>query len=563
MAAALEPEEQELWEEEGILMVKLEDDLACGPASRREEPVLETSYQNFRCFRYQEAASPREALTRLRELCRQWLRPERRTKEQILELLVLEQFLTVLPGDLQSWVRGQRPESGEEAVTLVEGLQKQPRSPRRWVTVHVQGQEVLSEETVCPAQSAIQSPDQGAAEQRSPCREEGLPPPQESEVPAPQEPGPPVERGLGDPSMAALLAALSQGLATFKDVAVYLSQEQWGDLEPTQEFYGEYVLEEDCGIVVSLSFPIPRLQDTALGEGEPQVPDDQELEEPEILSFTYMGDRSGDEPECAAQEGGSAEDTGGPARGDQEAPRTPDCEVVVEDSRDRLHKWRLGGRNSQVSGVTSLEDTPAPPVSEQGRGCPVCGKSFRCNSHVIRHLRTHTGERPYKCVECGKSYTRSTHLARHQKVHRRAHKRPPPRRRGEEAAGRKERPYACGDCGKCFRWASDLARHRRTHTGERPFHCATCGKSFGQKSVLVCHQATHRDKPYVCCECREEFGDHRSFLAHREVHAVVRELSLSQHSDAEERRFPCPACGKGFSRKYHLNRHRRTHEEKT
>lgn len=44
-----------------------------------------------------------------------------------------------------------------------------------------------------------------------------------------------------------------QGLVTFKDVAVCFSQDQWSDLDPTQkEFYGEYVLEEDCGIVVSL-----------------------------------------------------------------------------------------------------------------------------------------------------------------------------------------------------------------------------------------------------------------------------------------------------------------------
>lgn len=36
-------------------------------------------------------------------------------------------------------------------------------------------------------------------------------------------------------------------------MAVCFSEEQWNDLDPTQkEFYGEYVLEEDCGIVVSL-----------------------------------------------------------------------------------------------------------------------------------------------------------------------------------------------------------------------------------------------------------------------------------------------------------------------
>lgn len=277
MATALEPEDQDLWEEEGILMVKLEDDFTCRPesVSQRDDPVLETSHQNFRRFRYQEAASPREALIRLRELCHQWLRPERRTKEQILELLVLEQFLTVLPGELQSWVRGQRPESGEEAVTLVEGLQKQPRRPRRWVTVHVHGQEVLSEETVHPGaepespselqdpaqtltpeespEETTQNPDLGAPEEQSLCQELEFQPLQESEVSVPQNPALPEERNPANPEVVALLTALSQGLVTFKDVAVCFSQDQWSDLDPTQkEFYGEYVLEEDCGIVVSL-----------------------------------------------------------------------------------------------------------------------------------------------------------------------------------------------------------------------------------------------------------------------------------------------------------------------
>uniref|UniRef100_A0A8C9UW11 Zinc finger with KRAB and SCAN domains 4 n=1 Tax=Spermophilus dauricus TaxID=99837 RepID=A0A8C9UW11_SPEDA len=66
----------------------------------------ECSRQRFRAFRYPEASGPREALSRLRELCRQWLRPEMHSKEQILELLVLEQFLTILPGDLQNWPPG-------------------------------------------------------------------------------------------------------------------------------------------------------------------------------------------------------------------------------------------------------------------------------------------------------------------------------------------------------------------------------------------------------------------------------------------------------------------------
>lgn len=49
MATALEPEDQDLWEEEGILMVKLEDDFPVGRSlSHRGMTPLETSHQNFR-----------------------------------------------------------------------------------------------------------------------------------------------------------------------------------------------------------------------------------------------------------------------------------------------------------------------------------------------------------------------------------------------------------------------------------------------------------------------------------------------------------------------------------
>lgn len=91
----------------------------------------ERQRQRFRQFRYHEAKGPREVCGKIRELCRGWLKPEKHTKEQILDLLVLEQFLTVLPQEIQSWVREHDPETCAQAVPLAEDFLLRRREAER------------------------------------------------------------------------------------------------------------------------------------------------------------------------------------------------------------------------------------------------------------------------------------------------------------------------------------------------------------------------------------------------------------------------------------------------